>query len=196
MLAALQRKTQTELHVRRRLMNICFLSETSAWGGAEAHTVGLADTLVERGHTVSIVPLGRDVFEKVSSRFKVCRVSLPRPVKQLRWGECTALMRGLPTGVGVLVRWGMQVGSLRLDVAARAHFRRYLAIEHSAALLPPPASRRYCFGLLPGVGLWRYQLRALWYLRSMVPHRVVCVTDSARRQMIRAFRVPAGKVVT
>ena len=135
-------------------MNICFLSETAAWGGGEVHTLGLAETLAERGHEVVIAALGHGVFDEVGShpgvRFKVLRVPLPKPVKQLRWGECTALVRGLPSGVGVLVRWGMQVGSLRLDLAARAHFRRYLAIEHSAAVLPPPASRRYCFGLLPG----------------------------------------------
>src|SRR5262245_32750897 len=142
-------------------MDICFLTETAAWGGAEAHTVALAEVLAGRGHRVQIVALGHGAYDEAGRRpgagFTVRRVPLPRPVKRLSWSGCRALLRGLPAGVGVLVRWGLEVGSLRLDLAARWHFRRYVAIEHSAAALPPRTARRRWFGLLPGVGLWWYQ---------------------------------------
>lgn len=181
-------------------MNICFLSETPSWGGAEVHTARLAEVLAGRGHAVRIVALGHGVFDEAGRRpgapFTVQRVPLSKPVKQLTWAECTALVRGLPDGVGVLVRFGMDVGSLRLDLAARLRFRRYLAVEHSAAVLPPRTSRRICGGLLPGLGLWWYQNRLLWYLRSVAPHRVVCVSEVARRRMLRDFRVPDRKVLT
>jgi glycosyltransferase involved in cell wall biosynthesis len=181
-------------------MNICFLSETCAWGGAEIHTVELAETLAQRGHQVQIVALGHDVFDEVGRRpgatFKVCHVPLTKPVKQLTWAECKALVRSLPAGVGVLVRWGLSVGSLRLDLAARMRFRRYIAIEHSMAALPPRTNSRHCLGLLPGLGLWWYQGMLLWHLRSVVSNLVVCVSKAARMRMIQKFRVPDRKVVT
>jgi glycosyltransferase involved in cell wall biosynthesis len=185
-------------------MNITFLSETVAWGGAEVHTVELAEILAKRGHQVHIVALGHGVFDEVARRpeapFKLHRVPLAKPVKQLTWGECTALMRSLPKGVGVLVRWGLAVGSLRLDLAARWHFCRYLAIEHSAAEMPsrtphptlPPEEG----GRKGGWGLWWYQGMLLWHLRSVLSHRLVCVSQAARRRMIRGYRVPRNKVVT
>jgi glycosyltransferase involved in cell wall biosynthesis len=180
-------------------MNISFLSETSAWGGAEVHTVELAELLAERGHTVRIVALGHGIFDEVGrrpgARFAVQRVPLTKPVKRLSWSECTALVRRLPDGVGVLVRFGLDVGSLRLDLAARLRFRRYLAVEHSAAVLPPP-ERRCWGGLLPRPSLWWHQSRLLWYLRSVVPHRVVCVSHAARQRMMQEFRVPARKLTT
>jgi glycosyltransferase involved in cell wall biosynthesis len=90
----------------------------------------------------------------------------------------------------------LAVGSLRLDLAARLHFRRYIAIEHSTVALPPRASGRWCRGLLPGLGLWRYQGRLLWQLRSTLSHLVVCVSQGARQRLIRDFRVPRHKVAT
>lgn len=181
-------------------MRFCFLTETSAWGGAEVHTVELAQVLAVRGHEVVIVTLGHDVYnaasQKAGARFKVEHWPLTRPVKSLSWAECTALVRGMPDGVGVLVRFGLAVGSLRLDLAARQRFRRYVAIEHSAAVALPRTTGRCCYGLLPGVGLWWYQNRLLWYLRSIVPHNVVCVSHAARQRLIRDFHVPARKVTT
>src|SRR5436309_1429604 len=142
-------------------MNICFISETVAWGGAEVHTVALAELLAERGHDVRVIALGHDVFDEIGhqpgTRFTVQKVALSRPVKKLSWSECRALLRDLPTDRGVLVRFGLDVGSLRLDLAARLHFERYVAIEHSSVVLPPRTRRKHFFGLLPGLGLWWYQ---------------------------------------
>jgi glycosyltransferase involved in cell wall biosynthesis len=181
-------------------MNVCILSETAAWGGAEAHTVGLADTLAARGHDVLVVALGHDAFDRVAgrpdNRFRVRRVPLSGPVKRLSWGECLALVRDLPDGVCVLARWGLDVGSLRLDLAARLRFERYVAIEHSAAEMPPRSTARHFRGWVPGLGLWWYQGVALWHLRSVISSLVVTVSDGARRRLVRDFRVPARKVVT
>ena len=181
-------------------MNICFLSETSSWGGAEVHTARLAEVLAERGHKVRIVALGHGVFDEIGrasgTAFTVQRVPLAKPVKQLSSAECTALVRALPDGVAVLVRFGLDVGSLRLDMAARQRFSRYLVIEHSAAILAPRTSRRHLYGLLPGLGLWRFQHRLLWYFRSVAPDLVACVSDVARGRMVRCLGVPPRKVVT
>jgi glycosyltransferase involved in cell wall biosynthesis len=181
-------------------VNVSILSETAAWGGAEAHTVALAQTLAGRGHEVLVVALGHDCFDAAARRsgagFRVRRVHLHKPVKKWSLAECRALVRELPDGVGVLARWGLDVGSLRLDLAARWRFRRYVAIEHSAAEMLPRETRRHLGGLLPGAGLWWWQGLALWHLRSVVSNLVVCVSAGARRRLVRDFRVPARKVVT
>lgn len=181
-------------------MKICFLSGTAAWGGAEVHTARLANLLADRGHEVSVVALGHDVFSKRASgagvRFAVQTLPLPRPAAQLGWREWAGLLRRVNGDVCVLVRWGLEVGSLRMDLAARHRFGRYIAIEHSSAELPPRVSRRHCGGLLPGVGLWWYRQFALWHLRSAVSSLVVCVSDTARHRLVRQFRVPPDKVLT
>ncbi len=181
-------------------MNISFLTGTAAWGGAEAHTVELARTLAVRGHEVTIVALGHGVYDEVGRRpgapFKVRHLQLGKSVRQLTWTECRAIVDDLPQGIGVLVRWGLSVGSLRLDLAARLRFRRYIAIEHSAAVLPSRTKSMPSRHLLQGWGLWWYQGVLLWHLRSALTDSVVCVSQAARRRMIREFRVPGQKVVT
>jgi glycosyltransferase involved in cell wall biosynthesis len=182
-------------------VEICFLSETHAWGGAEVHTLGLATLLSKRGHNVHIVALGHDFFGKVNGRhseapFKVQYVPLNKPVGQLTWGECRSLVRTLPGGVCILARSGLEGGSLLLDLATRQHFRRYIAIEHTAAARPQRTSRRHFNGWLPGLGLWWYKSVVLLHLRCALADLVVCVSQAARRSIIRDFRVPAGKVLT
>ena len=62
-------------------MNISFLSETPSWGGAEVHTVGLAEVLAARGHDVRIVALGHGVYDEIGrrpgTRFAVQRCRSP-----------------------------------------------------------------------------------------------------------------------
>lgn len=181
-------------------MDVCILSETDAWGGAEVHTVGLADVLARRGHRVSIVALGDDVFRpklgpEPRPGVRVHKPALARPIRQMGYRECAALVKGLPGDVCVLVRLGVQAGSLMLDLAARRRFGRYIAIEHTCAEMEPRTSRRHLFGLVPGLALWWYKIWFLWQCRSMASSRVVCVSEAARDRMIRDFRLPRTKVL-
>ncbi len=181
-------------------MKVSILTETAAWGGAEVHTVGLANFLAGRGHEVSVVALGHDVFDRLADRpdlpFRVCKMAPGRAIGRIGFRQWRGLLKGISGDVCVLARWGLGVGSLRLDLAARLQFDRYIVIEHSSGELPPRSSRRHLGGLLPGLGLWWYRAVLLWYLRSVLSTRVVCVSEATRRQMIRQFRVPAGKLVT
>jgi glycosyltransferase involved in cell wall biosynthesis len=175
-------------------MNVFFLTHTTGWGGSEIHTLAFARALAARGHRVCIVALGADVFRERAEGIDVQTPPLPRPLERMTLHECAAALRPLQGGAAVMVRSGMEVGSLRLDMAARLHFPRYITIEHSWAELPPKTSRRHFFGLLPGLGLWRHRLRLLWYCRSVLSHRVVCVSQTARGQMMRNFRLSPRKV--
>ena len=181
-------------------MNVCILSHAESWGGSEVHTAELARVLADRGHCVTIVALGEDVYGSRLGRrphagVEVRKPPLSRPLRRMSFPECLSLLRRLRGDVGLMVRSGMEVGSLRLDLAARLRFARYITIEHTCAELDPPSSRRHFFGLVPGLGLWRHKARLLWHCRSSLSHRVVCVTESARAQMIRNFYLSRRKVV-
>ena len=43
---------------------IGFLVRSTAWGGAERHTVAVARSVAARGHPVVIVQLGHDLFPR------------------------------------------------------------------------------------------------------------------------------------
>lgn len=180
-------------------MKICFLSGTSAWGGAEVHTAKLAQTLTQRGHQVTVVQLGHDFFQRAADRtgsFAIRSLPLARPIESMSYHECQGLLNALDGDVGVIVRWGLGVGSLRLDLAARRHFGRYLVIEHSSVENVPYTRGRHLGGLVPGLGLWWYQRFLLLFLRSLVSDRVICVSEETRKRLIRLYRVPQRKVVT
>ena len=181
-------------------MNVFLLTHTAGWGGSEVHTLALAGTLAARGHRVSIVALGADVFRGrldglPPGAVEVRTPALPRPLERMTFGECAAVLRRLRGGAAVMVRSGMEVGSLWLDLAARLRFGRYITIEHTWARLEPKSSRRHFYGLLPGLGLWRHRLRLLWHCRSALPHRLVCVSETTRAEMIRNFLLSPRRVV-
>jgi glycosyltransferase involved in cell wall biosynthesis len=179
-------------------MTINLLSGTDGWGGTEVHTVGLAHALAARGHDVCIVGLGHERFQQAGLGdvpFRIQTISLPGRVHELTFRQWRSLLRGL-SGVGVLARWGLEVGSLALDLAARRHFERYIAIEHSSATLPPRSTSRHLGGLLPGLGLWWYRGWLTWHLRARAAGLIVCVSEATRRHLMDAYRVPARKLIT
>jgi glycosyltransferase involved in cell wall biosynthesis len=181
-------------------MKISILSGTAAWGGAEVHTVGLANVLAGRGHDVAVVALGHDVFDRIAGRpevrFRLCKPSLSRAPERVGLREWLGLLKDVSGDVCVLARWGLGVGNFRLDLAARLRFDRYVVIEHSSAELEPRTSIRHLGGLVPGLGLWWYRAVVLWYLRSALSSRVVCVSEATRRQMMRQYGLPSAKLVT
>lgn len=181
-------------------MKVSILTETASWGGGEVHTAGLAQVLARRGHDVSVVALGHDVYAPLRGRpdvgFAVQKLVLPRETKRIGIGQWRTLLAPCAGKVGVLARWALGVGSLRMDLAARMAFDRYLVIEHSSGELPPRTSRRHLGGLMPGLGLWWYKASALWYLRSMLADLVVCVSEATRRKMLQQYRVRADKLLT
>src|SRR5262245_28925658 len=156
-------------------MRIVLLTAGSSWSGAEVHTVGLARALGERGHDVAIVELGRELYGRAPQ-------PLPCPVIHLRPGSGTAgevpleslsfgawkrEFSSLRADVAISVKGTFHFGSLAMEAAARMRFPSFVAIEH----YHEPLGARP-----PGLGLWWYRQKLAGYLRSLFPHKVVCVS--------------------
>jgi glycosyltransferase involved in cell wall biosynthesis len=73
----------------------------------------------------------------------------------------------------------LHTGSFQLDFAARLSFRAFLVIEQLEPPVLGPLKRRRVLGL-PSPGIWWYRQRFAGWLRSLGPHRVVCISEAVR----------------
>lgn len=184
------------------MMRVVLLTAAGPWSGAEVHTVQLASALRARGHDVVIVELGRKVYANVS-RSLPCQVlyldrglGLPGefPIESLGLGSWLRLFKSIQSDVAILVKGNFKFGSLALDVAARCRFRRYLTIEHMHAPLPKRIVGRHFGGLVPGLGLWWVRSKILGYLRSVCPHKIICVSHAVASTLHKDYGYPLSKL--
>ena len=184
-------------------MRVVLLTAAGPWSGAEVHTIHLASALKERGHDVVIVELGRRRYTEFPQLF-------PCPVLQLDLGSVTSdaatlnalgfrswvrHFGSLAGDVGILVKGNFELGSLALEAAARLRFRRYLVIEHIHAPLSSRATGRHFSGLIPGLGLWWFRQKFSGYLRSVFPHKVICVSHAVATTLRNDYSYPPSKLV-
>lgn len=169
---------------REKRERIALLTNASAWGGTEVHTVQLAETLEERGHDVLIVELGEPVYSRHAgpgSSYGVRDLELSSPFETVGVTEWVRLLRALQASTGVLVKSWYFGTSLPLELAARVCFQRFVTIEHHPSDPPPErSSGRYPRGALPRIGWWWWKARAAERLRARLPHAVVAVSDAVR----------------
>jgi glycosyltransferase involved in cell wall biosynthesis len=179
-------------------MKVLIFNEAEAWGGLEAHTVDLAQTLAAAGHQPSIVCIGGRAFElfrpRVSGAVGLVNLGSPRRRGFLTWWRTVKPLDG---DVAIFQMGTLFSGQLALDIALRLRFRRYVAVQHlEPPELPPRTRRRHFAGLIPGVGLWWYRWKWSGYLRSLAPTKIVCVSDSVRRALAADYGFDPGKLVT
>jgi glycosyltransferase involved in cell wall biosynthesis len=182
-------------------MQVSILTATSGWGGAEVHTVALAEILQKRHHDVTIVELGHDVYSQRRSQlddnFRLVRIELRKPVEKVNVRESIQILRPLQSDVIIFEKGELDSGNFYLDVAARLCSRRYIVIEQLICnSMPPRLTGRYLNGLVPGLGLWWYHSFFHRCLRSLGPHWVVCVSEAVRRQLIKDYRFPLQRTLT
>jgi len=182
-------------------MNIGVLTVSSAWGGAEIHSVELVRTLTERGHTATLVCLTQSAFDehraRVGNAIPLACLPIPKPWAKMGFVDWLRLFAAQSWDACVLIKGELHSGGgWAIDLAARYRFGRYLVLEQkNAGPIHPKNSRRH-FGFIPGVGLWWYAEHVRRWLRSVGPRKVVCVSDENRQRLVEAHGFPARKVVT
>jgi glycosyltransferase involved in cell wall biosynthesis len=182
-------------------MNVGLLTMTEAWGGSEVHSVGLARALRERGHTATVVCLTERAYalyrERVYQQIPLASLSIPKVLERMGFVDWLRLFARQPWDVCVLIKGEFNTGGgWGIDLAARVRFGGYVALEQLNVQRMPPKTSRFHFGFIPGLGLWWYREYLRRFLRSVGPHKVVCVSHTNRQRLIEDHRFPAGKVVT
>jgi glycosyltransferase involved in cell wall biosynthesis len=170
------------------------------WGGTEVHTVRLARTLKDRSHDAVVVCLTDETYAAYKA-FAGDTIELrPQPIPKERRSmglvDWVRLLRRQPLDTCVLVKGAFEVGSWKLDLAARLVYPTYLTIEHLTGDPIPTKTTRRHFGVVPGVGWWWYRDRLRRRARAVGPRKVMCVSDAVRRRLVEGYRFPPSKVVT
>lgn len=181
-------------------MNIGLLIESSAWGGAEIHAVGLTRALLQRGHEAALVAVTEQAYEichkRVAAEIPLACLASPKPSNDMGYLDWRRMFAKWPWDVCMLIKGDIDSGGgWAIDFAARRQFGGYLVLEQKDVdPLGPKTSRRH-FGFLPGMGLWWHLAHLRRYLRSLGPHKIVCVTEANRRRLVEDHGYSERKMV-
>jgi glycosyltransferase involved in cell wall biosynthesis len=184
-------------------MRVVLLTAVNSWSGVEVHTIHLARFLKERGHDVVIVELGRRGYAEASqpSPCPVLHIDLgpdtPEgiPLESLGFGTWWRILGSLKADVAISVKGTFKFSSLAMEVACRLHFRRFMVIEHLHATLSNRAKGHIFKRLVPSLGLWRYHQKFSGYLRSVFPHKVICVSHAVADTLQNDYGYPPSKLI-
>jgi glycosyltransferase involved in cell wall biosynthesis len=177
-------------------MRVVVLVRTRAWGGLEAHASDLVRSLARSGHVAQLACIGQptaDLFRARDAALPIQVLGMPPRIGAL--SHWTREFRRLRADACVFEKGTLHAGSLALDAAARRVFGRgFVTIEQ----LEPPvlgarASRRR-FGV-PGLGLWWYRQRFSGWTRSVMPHRIICISEAVRRGLESDYGFPTGRMI-
>jgi glycosyltransferase involved in cell wall biosynthesis len=183
-------------------MRVVLITAANTWSGVEVHTLQLARALRDRGHEVSIVELGRRVYESVETA-QACPVHYVDlggrengsdfgSIGLLGWRR---LFSAFDADLAVLVKGVFHFGPLVMEAAARSCFPRLMAIEHLHEPLAEPRPEVQFSAGIPRFGFWWYRKRLVGYLRSLFPNRVICVSAAVADTLHRDFCYPVSKLV-
>ena len=184
-------------------MRVLLLTAGSSWSGVEVHTVGLARALGKTGHDVAIVELGRELYANAPQRLPCPAVHLRLgpgaageiPLESLSFWDWKREFSALHADVAISVKGTFHFGSLAMEAAARRCFPCFLVMEHYHEPLGSRAPARFSGMRLPSLGLWWYRRKLAGFLRSIFPHRVVCVSEALASTLRDDYGYPASKLV-
>jgi glycosyltransferase involved in cell wall biosynthesis len=179
-------------------MKVAIFSETRYWGGLEAHAIALAKTLVETGHSASIVCIGAKTRRVYQPRLPqgIDLIELPEPVSRSPWAWWRAL-RHVEADAVALEKGTLWTGGLALDVVLRLKYGRFIAIQQLEPPDLPPRPLRVHFGRgAPAVGLWWLKWKWRGYARSLAPAMTVCVSEAVRERLTGQYAFDPDRAVT
>jgi glycosyltransferase involved in cell wall biosynthesis len=184
-------------------MRVLLLTAGGPWSGVEVHTINLAHAFKERGHDVAIVELGRNRYgeapQPLSCRVIHCPIGPDNsgeiPLESLGFKAWRKIFSSLHADVAISVKGTFKFGSLSMEAAGRLCFPRFLVVEHLHAPLGKRPPVRFLKGPLPSLGLWWYREKLEGFLRSIFPHKVVCVSQAVASTLKDDYCYPSSKLV-
>ena len=180
-------------------LRIALLTAAVSWSGVEVHTLHLAEALLKKGHEVFIVELGRKMYAETSLSVTVPVIHLSlgskhpdgTPLQALTFSRWRRIFGEIRADVAVSVKGTFLFGGLFMEAAARSCFRSFVVIEHLHAPLAP---RPRFDPFRTHFGLWWYKAKLTGYLRSVFPHKVICVSNALAVTLRNDFIYPNKKL--
>jgi glycosyltransferase involved in cell wall biosynthesis len=175
-------------------MKIAVLVHASVWGGLETHAVDLVRCFTRAGHQAHLAC----VTQRTASLFIARGLTLPIRVLRPPDGALSVrawihALRELDAEACVFEKGTLHTGTVALDAAARLVFgRAFVTIEQ---LEPPVLGPRPRHGFsLRGHGLWWYRQRMRGRMRSIFPHRIVCISEAVRHSLASDYGFPRQRL--
>ncbi len=175
-------------------MTIAILVWSRIWGGLESHAVDLVNAAVDAGHDVTLACVGSETAALYRARNLRATIEAtdPPPSTVTGWYR---YFRSLRCDVCLFEKGTLHVGSLALDVAARLAFRAFVVIQQlEPPVLGPRTASKHLGGMVPGLGLWWYRQRTRGWLRSLMPVRTICISESVRSALSRGYGFATRKM--
>jgi glycosyltransferase involved in cell wall biosynthesis len=173
----------------RTVIKVAFVTRAATWSGAEVHTLELASVMARRGHLVTIVQSGGELYGK-----RVLDRRLPLGVRSLPMRYSG--LRSLNADIGVLIKGDFGTGGAIGDAAQRLAFPRFLTIEHSPQAPLPPRPKIEASGLKPRLGIWWYRAAFRRKARALWPDLTICVSDAVKAGLMHHSGFPANRLAT
>jgi glycosyltransferase involved in cell wall biosynthesis len=167
----------------------------------ETHTLHLATLLEQRGHDVTIRPIGRGIYETRpelrSARFAVRPMDRSESARPLGIVDWLAALSPVAGDVCILAKNYWDQGGPAFNLAARIHFTRVLYIEHVAPGRTPRRKVEWTWPRLVPPGLrWKTQRYLRGRLQTLGVEKVVCVSDEVRSALWDECGFPLHKSLT
>lgn len=179
-------------------MHILFLCNPSAYGGAEAHTLRLADNLARHGHSVIIAEVNSDIYSNEIRRLQLPiaarRIDTGRHISKISIMQWWYVLREFRIDCSILAKGCFADDSWKLGLVLWMISDYVISIEHSLPARISHIRGAPYFGIVPRLGLWRIFARYRGKLLQCWRASTVCVCGAARKVLIEEYRYCPGRV--
>lgn len=180
-------------------LRIRIIQISESWGGMEHNNTQLAARLSSRGHHVGITTIGNPAYSLMPDRYRGMfeLEEIPWDLRRLPsffgWAK---LMRSRPADIAILPKNWWAKGGLPLVWAAAANYPRVILREHvPVPVLPRPMKVRSKSRIVPS-NLWWHRHLLYGRMLSLLPKRIICVSDTVRRRLVEQCAFPSDRTVT
>lgn len=168
--------------------HLVIVTNTVGWGGTEVLVWRASQRATARGHRVTIVQAGHNVYgARGMLGSGVESVNVPGAFGSSSARTWYRLLRGLAPDTIVLFKGGIDVRALTFDLACVALRTRYVTVEaHLPPLLVPLPHRRTLRGWI-GVRVRFARTRAAAWLHSRAPTHIVAPSVVIRDRLVTQY---------
>jgi len=181
--------------------SVCFITQTSGFGGVELHTLKLMEMLIDRGYQIELIECLHDKYDRfIADRgWEDCvfryHVDIRVTDSGRKWRKILGSIR---SSTLIFPKGGFYMGGVGFMRQCRRVFRSVIFIEHLEIPLVARRTSVKHFGLIPGVSLWWYKQ---WIIRKLkafysnhTADRIIAVSNAVKSSLLRQFPYTPGRI--